>query len=119
MTRGDSRSSNQDKAELAPGSSVTAGPRSDIDEPNLLSQETLEELVSWKAKAEQQLMEMSEDMTWWLGQKRKRTSRFSYISLSKPVEHTKHTGGERGLQCLTLEKKVIRLSKASSRKAIL
>ncbi|KAJ0238107.1 Uncharacterized protein HA466_0242230 [Hirschfeldia incana] len=58
--RGDSRSSNQDKAELTPGSSVTAGPRSDIDEPNLLSQETLKELVSWKAKAEQQIMEMSE-----------------------------------------------------------
>ncbi|KAJ4887842.1 SWITCH1 [Raphanus sativus] len=60
MTRGDSRSCNQDKAELTPGSSVTAGPRSDIDDPSLLSQETLKELVSWKAKAEQQIMEMSE-----------------------------------------------------------
>ncbi|CAH8303982.1 unnamed protein product [Eruca vesicaria subsp. sativa] len=60
MTRGDSRSCNQDKAEMTPGSSVTVGPRSDIDDPNLLSQETLKELVSWKAKAEQQLMEMSE-----------------------------------------------------------
>ncbi|CDY39178.1 BnaC09g21660D [Brassica napus] len=58
--RGDSRSSNQDKAELTPGSSVTAGPRSDIDDPSILSQETLKELVSWKAKAEQQLMEMSD-----------------------------------------------------------
>ncbi|KAF8087569.1 hypothetical protein N665_0578s0022 [Sinapis alba] len=60
MTRGDSRSSNQDKAELTPGSSMTAGPRSDIEDPNIISQETLKELVSWKAKAEQQLMEMSD-----------------------------------------------------------
>ncbi|KAL0762240.1 hypothetical protein Bca101_078391 [Brassica carinata] len=59
MTRGDSRSSNQDKAELTPGSSMTAGPRSDIEDPNIISQETLKELVSWKAKAEQQLMEMA------------------------------------------------------------
>ncbi|KAG2301234.1 hypothetical protein Bca52824_029885 [Brassica carinata] len=58
--RGDSRSCNQDKAEMTPGSSVTAGPRSDIDDPSLLSPETLKELVSWKAKAEQQIMEMSE-----------------------------------------------------------
>ncbi|CAN7101330.1 unnamed protein product, partial [Brassica rapa subsp. narinosa] len=58
MTRGDSRSSNQDKAELTPGSSMTAGPRSDIEDPNIISQETLKELVSWKAKAEQQLMEI-------------------------------------------------------------
>ena len=60
MTRGDSRSSNQDKAELTPGSSMTAGPRSDIEDPNIISQETLKELMSWKAKAEQQLMEMSD-----------------------------------------------------------
>ncbi|KAJ4870649.1 SWITCH1 [Raphanus sativus] len=60
MTRGDSRSSNQDKAELTPGSSMTAGPRSDIEDPNINSQETLKELVSWKAKAEQQLMEISD-----------------------------------------------------------
>ncbi|KAL0718254.1 hypothetical protein Bca4012_067576 [Brassica carinata] len=54
MTRGDSRSSNQDKAEMPPG------PRPDIDDPNIVSQETLKELVNWKAKAEQQLTEMSE-----------------------------------------------------------
>lgn len=40
MTRGDSRSSNQDKAELTPGSSMTAGPRSDIEDPNIISQVT-------------------------------------------------------------------------------
>uniref|UniRef100_A0A0D3E1K0 Cation-transporting ATPase n=1 Tax=Brassica oleracea var. oleracea TaxID=109376 RepID=A0A0D3E1K0_BRAOL len=54
MTRGDSRSSNQDKAEMPPG------PRADIDDTNIVSQETLKELVNWKAKAEQQLMEMSD-----------------------------------------------------------
>lgn len=40
MTRGDSRSSNQDKAELTPGSSITAGPISDIEDPNINSQVT-------------------------------------------------------------------------------
>ncbi|CAH8363418.1 unnamed protein product [Eruca vesicaria subsp. sativa] len=54
MTRADSRSSNQDKAEMPPG------PLPDIDDPNIVSQETLKELVNWKAKAEQQLMEMSD-----------------------------------------------------------
>ncbi|KAF8050382.1 hypothetical protein N665_1979s0001, partial [Sinapis alba] len=54
MTRGDSRSSNQDKAEIHPG------PRPEIDDANIVSQETLKELVNWKAKAEQQLMEMSD-----------------------------------------------------------
>ncbi|CAF2036704.1 unnamed protein product [Brassica napus] len=54
MTRGDSRSSNQDKTEMPPG------PRADIDDANIVSQETLKELVNWKAKAEQQLMEMSD-----------------------------------------------------------
>ncbi|XP_024007513.1 uncharacterized protein LOC18013420 [Eutrema salsugineum] len=60
MTRAESRSSNQDKAEVTPGSSMTAGPRSDIDDPNILSQEALKELMTWKAKAEQQLTEMSD-----------------------------------------------------------
>ncbi|KAH0908751.1 LOW QUALITY PROTEIN: hypothetical protein HID58_032072 [Brassica napus] len=54
MTRGDSRSSNQDKTEMRPC------PRADIDDANIVSQETLKELVNWKAKAEQQLMEMSD-----------------------------------------------------------
>ncbi|VYS67706.1 unnamed protein product [Arabidopsis thaliana] len=59
MTRGESRSSSQEKAEMTPGSSITAGPKSDIDDPTIQTQETLKELVTWKAKAEQQLMELS------------------------------------------------------------
>uniref|UniRef100_A0A1J3ITT7 Protein DYAD n=1 Tax=Noccaea caerulescens TaxID=107243 RepID=A0A1J3ITT7_NOCCA len=59
ITRGDSRSSNQDKADITPGSSITVCPRPDIDDPIVISQETLKELVNWKAKAEQQLKEMS------------------------------------------------------------
>ncbi|EOA22089.1 hypothetical protein CARUB_v10002632mg [Capsella rubella] len=59
MTRGESRSSSQDKAELTPGSSITLGPKSDIDDPAIQSQEILKELVTWKAKAEQQLTELS------------------------------------------------------------
>ncbi|VVB17457.1 unnamed protein product [Arabis nemorensis] len=65
MTKGESRSSNEDKADMTPassvtpGSSVTAGPRSEIDDPNTHSEETLKELVAWKVKAEQQLTEMS------------------------------------------------------------
>lgn len=38
MTRGESRSSDQDKAELTPGSSMTAGPKSDVDDPVIQSQ---------------------------------------------------------------------------------
>ncbi|CAE6117018.1 unnamed protein product [Arabidopsis arenosa] len=59
MTRGESRSSSQDKAEMTPGSSITAGPKSDIDDPTIQTQETLKELVTWKAKAEQQLTELT------------------------------------------------------------
>ncbi|XP_019083910.1 PREDICTED: protein DYAD-like isoform X1 [Camelina sativa] len=59
MTRGESRSSSQDKAELTPGSSITAGPKSDIDDPAIHNQEILKELVTWKAKAEQQLTDLS------------------------------------------------------------
>lgn len=38
ITRGDSRSSNQDKADITPGSSITVCPRPDIDDPIVISQ---------------------------------------------------------------------------------
>jgi hypothetical protein len=59
ITRGDSRSSNQDKADITPGSSITVCPRLDIDDPIVISQEALKELMTWKAKAEQQIKEMA------------------------------------------------------------
>lgn len=45
MTRGESRSSSQDKAEMTPGSSITAGPKSDIDDPTIQTQVSLSNIL--------------------------------------------------------------------------
>ncbi|CAH8388139.1 unnamed protein product [Eruca vesicaria subsp. sativa] len=93
MTRGDSRSFNQDKAELTPGSSMTAGPRSDIEDPNIISQETLKELVSWKAKAEQQLMEMSEAVRVIMGNKKMRKNHEAGMEMQANINEEKNIEG--------------------------
>ncbi|WRX10326.1 hypothetical protein QQP08_002813 [Theobroma cacao] len=53
------RRQEEDQANVTPDSSVTANSKLDLDNSVLLFQEMLKDLVKWKAKIEQQLMEIS------------------------------------------------------------
>ncbi|XP_022774802.1 protein DYAD-like isoform X2 [Durio zibethinus] len=53
------RRQEKDQANVTPDSSVTANSKLDLDNSLLLFQEMLKDLVKWKAKIEQQLMEIS------------------------------------------------------------
>ncbi|XWS41202.1 hypothetical protein CRYUN_Cryun17cG0060500 [Craigia yunnanensis] len=53
------RRQEEDQANVTPDSSVTANSKLDLDNSLLLFQEMLKDLVKWKAKIEQQLMEIS------------------------------------------------------------